>query len=86
MNELATQATENGSAVAPSLLNAGLGFIVDMELIKKMREARIEWRIGNAHGGGCWFPAAHAHELRKIALQMCVKYGAGTHWVAERDA
>ena len=53
-----------------------------------MKEIRIVWKIGTANGGGCWLAD---HEGNRGVLQFavndcCRRYGAGTHWIEERQA
>lgn len=80
------EATTKLDGVA-SVSTAELGlFEVESTELHRMREARVAWKIGEASGGGLWFPAAYRPELMRVAVDACNRYGKGTHWIEERDA
>lgn len=51
-----------------------------------MKEIRVAWQIGDACGNGLWHPEPCRKALEEAAERMCLAYGAGTHWVEEREA
>lgn len=55
---------------------------------KRLREIRIEWRILGRNGGGHWCANIRMRRaiLEKWCAAGCKEHGAGTHWIAERDA
>lgn len=53
-----------------------------------MSEIRIEWKIGESCGGGCWTPESPTvvARMERAIGAMNLEWGPGTHWIARRRA
>ena len=50
-----------------------------------MTEIRIAWKIGQASGHGEWFHTDNRESYLRVIENDCKEYGAGTHWLEERE-